>query len=153
MHAASFWHRKSLIAMSPRALPCLLPPGVGRVILRWSEKRWWLTFVFFSIFSLLPWKIHRSPSCLWLFYFIPWSLDFFFMISSIESLILFNCVIQMKLIIYADFHFSSYSFDFWFVFCSFNFFGMKILFCFNLSSNWNWSYILLFILFLILLIP
>ena len=50
--------------------------------------------------------------------------------------ICYNCVIQLKMIIYVCFQCSPYSFDLWFTLGSFNYFGMQVLIC----SNWVLPY-------------
>ena len=71
--------------------------------------------------------IPYGPSYLHQFNFSPYTLDFIFITDfEMEFQIYFNYAPELQLITYGNIHFSPYSFDFSFRFCSFNNFGMKV---------------------------
>ena len=90
-------------------------------------------FIFFlPLLSLIVGK-YMSVLNVWdCFSFFPIPLILILLlIFSMKILICCNGTLQLKIIIYVGFHFSPYSFDFWFAFDSFNYFSMQILIYFN----------------------
>ena len=102
----------------------LLYDGQGNI------SGWFSVFFLFSLSC--HWKITSVLHVCESFILVPILLILILvLISSIEILIVFNCVLQLKMIIHIGSHFTPYPFNLCFVFCSFIFFGMQILICFN----------------------
>ena len=119
--------------VSPSAPACPLPLSAVRVAVWWSGNHRWMIFYFFSLLSLVAGKYTSVLAVCECFIFIPELLiSLLLLISSMKILICCNCVLQLKIIIYVCFQWSPYSFDFWFVVGSFNYFGMQVL----IYSNW-----------------
>ena len=109
MRSVLFARANCLVPVSLGAPPCPLPP-----LQRMScEGGRWIIDEQFLVFSPLSLSCRLSLSCLWLFYFKPYSFYFTFIPNFFNGIFyFFNCALQLKLIICICFHFNFYSFDF-----------------------------------------